>query len=238
MPIAERSALFPRLGGAIERAVTGANPYLDAPRLPEGPLLDPRLLIGAGQSPIELEIGPGRGGFLFERLAAFPDVRMLGLEVRLKWAKIVDGKLRDRGYGDRARVFAEDAVAAVQRFPDACLSAVFVHFPDPWWKKRQQKRLVVRDQLTEALGRVMVPGAELFIQTDVEERAEAYAELVANCDSFESVLDQARIDDHPYVARSPRERRAMADGLPIHRLRYRRVGTPCVKVPVEVVPST
>lgn len=217
--------------------MTRANPYFDAPRLPEGPVVDPRTLVGAERAPIELEIGPGRGGFLFERLAAFPGVRMLGLEVRLKWAKIVDNKLAERGFADRARVFADDAVQAVQRFPDACLSAVFIHFPDPWWKKRHEKRLVVRDRLTAELGRVMVPGAELFIQTDVEERAAAYADLVGRCECFVPAGIEARIADHPYVARSPRERRAMADGLPIHRLRYRRVGNPLVTVPVDELSS-
>jgi tRNA (guanine-N7-)-methyltransferase len=210
-----------------------SNPYFDAPRLPEGTIVDPRLLVGAGPSPIELEIGPGRGGFLFERLAAFENVRMVGLEVRLKWAKIVDGKLRERGFGERARVFAEDAVAAVRRFPDACLSAVFVHFPDPWWKKRHEKRLVLRDALMIELGRVMAGGAELFVQTDVEERAAAYAALLSDSDSFMPVGPEPRIEDHPYVARSPRERRAMADGLPIHRLRYRRTGACVVELPVE-----
>jgi hypothetical protein len=28
--------------------------------------------------------------------------------------------------------------------------------------------------------------------------------------------------DHPYVARSPRERRAIADGLPVYRMRWVR----------------
>jgi hypothetical protein len=28
--------------------------------------------------------------------------------------------------------------------------------------------------------------------------------------------------DHAYVARSPRERRAIADGLPVHRMRWIR----------------
>lgn len=196
--------------------------------------MDPRLIVGAGSSPIELEIGPGRGGFILERLAAFPEVRILGLEVRLKWAKIVDGKLRQQGYGERGRVLAEDAVAAVARFPDNCLSAVFIHFPDPWWKKRHQKRLVLRDALTVELGRVMAPGAELFVQTDVEERAESYEALIAASEDFAPLGPTARVDDHPYVARSPRERRSMMDGLPIHRMRFVRKGPVSVQVPVRV----
>ncbi|HEY5958401.1 MAG TPA: tRNA (guanine-N7)-methyltransferase, partial [Polyangiaceae bacterium] len=202
------------------------------PRLAEGPTVDPRLLVGAGTAPIELEIGPGRGGFVFERLAQFPEVRMVGLEVRLKWAKIVDDRLRARGLGDRGRIFAEDAGQAVRRFPDACIAAAFVHFPDPWWKKRHEKRLVMRDSLVDELARVIAPGGELFIQTDVEERACKYAELLAASEEFEPMAEGAYASDHPYGARSPRERRAMTDGLPIFRLRYRRKGVATCSVPV------
>src|SRR5471030_3141235 len=155
------------------------NPYADAPRLPEGESVDPRLLVGAGAGgdPIELEIGPGRGGFLFERLAAEPDARILGLEIRRKWATLVDERLRARGLGDRARVLAGDAKSALPGFPAACARAVFVHFPDPWWKKRHHKRLVVTSQLLTQVCRILCQDGELFIQTDVSERAEAYAEL-------------------------------------------------------------
>ncbi|HKO50638.1 MAG TPA: tRNA (guanine-N7)-methyltransferase [Polyangiaceae bacterium] len=196
------------------------NPYEHAPRLPEGEQIDPRLLVGAGASPIEIEIGPGRGGFVFERLAADPEVFMLGLEIRRKWATIVDDRVRERGLSSRARVLAEDARSAFPRFPAACARAVFVHFPDPWWKKRHAKRLVVTSELLPQLCRVLVPGGALFIQTDVEDRANEYAALVASeprlvpqHPGFEA--------ENPYNARSPREHRAIADGLPIYRLHYR-----------------
>jgi tRNA (guanine-N7-)-methyltransferase len=114
---------------------TVPSPYADAPRLPEGSDLGPALLVGA-DSPIELEIGPGRGGFLFERLAADPGVRIVGLEIRRKWATLVDRRLAALGYGARARVFAEDAREALKRFAPSTVEVVFVHFPDPWWKKR------------------------------------------------------------------------------------------------------
>ena len=61
----------------------------------------------------ELEIGPGRGGFIQERALLRPDVGIVGLEVRRKWAAIVDGRLRGQGLGGRARVFAEDAKDAL-----------------------------------------------------------------------------------------------------------------------------
>jgi len=196
------------------------NPYEHAPRLPEGESIDPRPLVGAGSSPIEIEIGPGRGGFVFERLAADPEVFMLGMEIRRKWATIVDNRVRERGLSNRARVFAEDAREAFPRFPDACARAVFVHFPDPWWKKRHAKRLVVTTELLPQLCRVLVPGGALFIQTDVEGRAAEYAALVASEPRL--VPQHAGFSaENPFNARSPREHRAIADGLPIYRLHYR-----------------
>lgn len=211
------------------------DPYEHAPRLPDGPINPGTLFLpspGEGSllesaSPaasgrIELEIGPGRGWFIVERLEVDPGVRLLGLEIRRKWAAIVDQRLAKRGVSHRARVFAEDAKLALPRFATASLAVAYLHFPDPWWKKRHQKRLVLGRELLLELGRVLVPQGELFIQTDVEERADEYEALVGEAPAFEPVAERPRIDDHPYVARSPRERQAMEDGLPIFRLRYRR----------------
>jgi tRNA (guanine-N7-)-methyltransferase len=179
-----------------------------------------------GTEGVELEIGPGRGWFMIERLAAVPQVAMIGLEIRRKWATIVDDRLRARGLGQRARVFAEDAKSALDRFAPATLSAAFIHFPDPWWKKRHQKRRVVTPALLEELARVIRPGGELFLQTDVADRAIDFERLVAAVPAFQPwQATGPRVDDNPYQARSPRERRAIEDGLPVVRLRYRRVGS-------------
>jgi len=201
---------------------SAARPYADAPRLPEGPGLDPRPLLGATR-PVELEIGPGRGGFILERVALEPDVRILGLEIRRKWATLVDQKLTTLGYGARARVFAEDARDTLPRFVNGSVGIAFLHFPDPWWKKRHQKRLVVSGALLSELERVLVPGGELFIQTDVEERADRYQSLIDAHAAFAPAQGQPRVERNPFGAQSPRERRAVADGLPIVRLHYRRV---------------
>jgi tRNA (guanine-N7-)-methyltransferase len=219
------------------------DPYERAPRLPDGPI-DPLALflpaseptvatpgpvlspIASGVVPprprVELEIGPGRGWFIVERLEIDPSVKLLGLEIRRKWATIVDERLIKRGHAARARVFAEDAKQALPRFLPASLDVVYLHFPDPWWKKRHQKRLVLASDLLQELGRVIVPGGELFVQTDVAERADEYQELLDAAPDFEPASDSARIEDHAYGARSPRERKAIEDGLPIFRLLYRR----------------
>jgi tRNA (guanine-N7-)-methyltransferase len=201
------------------------HPYVHAARFPdEGEVRIDELIPGEG--PFEIEIGPGRGGFLFERAEAQPDARIVGLEIRLKWAAIVDERLKKRGLGGRARALAADAKEALPRLlPDAKVRAVFLHFPDPWWKKRHEKRLVMSDPLLDAVVRLLEDGGEIFVQTDVDERALMYEEKLGACPDIEPAGDapgSARLAENPYGARSPRERRAMEDGLPIYRLRYRR----------------
>jgi tRNA (guanine-N7-)-methyltransferase len=200
------------------------RPYDDAPRLPEAERIELRSLAQGEWT--EIELGPGRGWFLVERAEAEPRTALVGLEIRRKWASIVDARLAARGYGARARVFAEDARFALPRLgPDGSVRRFFVHFPDPWWKKRHAKRLLVQGDFLGEVARLLEPGGELFVQTDVDERAAGYEELVAVDPRFVpsgDVPGSPRLAENPYVARSPRERRAIADGLPVNRLRWQR----------------
>jgi tRNA (guanine-N7-)-methyltransferase len=198
--------------------------YDDAPRLPDGERVDVRSL--AAGAWVEVEVGPGRGWFLVERAAVEPRAALVGVEIRRKWATIVDRRLASRGLGPRARVFAEDARTALPRLtPDASVRRLFVNFPDPWWKKRHAKRLLVAPDFLAQAARLLEPEGELFVQTDVEERADALERMIdldARFSPGGSAAGSARLDDNPYGARSPRERRAIADGLPVHRMMWRR----------------
>jgi tRNA (guanine-N7-)-methyltransferase len=200
------------------------DPYARAPRLPEGEVIDARDIVRGVW--LELEVGPGRGTFLFERAAAAPEAGLIALEIRRKWATLVDDRLKARGLGDRARVFAEDAKLALPRLgPDGAFARAFLHFPDPWWKKRHQKRLVMGDEFIAQIVRLLVPGGELFVQTDVEERAEQYEQHLRACEALEPCGDlpeSARLAENPYGARTNREHRAIDDGLPVYRLRFRK----------------
>ena len=150
----------------------------------------------------------------------------MGLEIRLKWAAIVDERLRLAGLGARARVFNADAKDALERLsPDASVSAFFIHFPDPWWKKRHTKRLVISETLLTQMVRLSIDGGDIFVQTDVQERSELYAAQLSEHPLLAPAGDapgSPLLVENPYGARSPREHRALADGLPIFRLRYRR----------------
>lgn len=191
-----------------------------APIPPEGKV-DLRTLI-PGEGPIELDIGIGRGRSLLERARAVPDARVLGIELKAKWAyKVEERRLRE-GLTN-ARVLRADVKELLARSgPDGCLARVFIHFPDPWWKKRHAKRRVLGPALLDELARLLASGGELFVQTDVEERAEELASLIGDHEAFEPAGETLAVSENPFGARSNREVRAEEDGLPIFRLLARR----------------
>ena len=83
------------------------------------------------------------------------------------------------------------------------------------------------DAFLAEVARLVAVGGELYIQTDVEERAAQYESQVLTSDWFTPAgdsVDSPRLAENPFGARSPREHRAITDGLPVHRMLFRRTG--------------
>jgi tRNA (guanine-N7-)-methyltransferase len=192
-----------------------------APRPPEGGVDLDALLPGAG--PLELDLGFGRGRSFLERASTRPDVRVIGLELKAKWAYKVEQRRISLAL-ENARALRADARELLPRSgPDGCLARIYVHFPDPWWKKRHGKRRVVGEEFLDVAARLLASGAELFVQTDVEDRAADYAQAIASHAAFDAARPKGlMISENPFGARSNREVRAEEDGLPIYRILARR----------------
>lgn len=156
--------------------------------------------------------------FLFERAQAAPTVGLLGLEIKRKWAYLVAQRCQRLGL-DQVRAIGGDAREILPNLaPDHVVSRVFMHFPDPWWKKRHARRRLVGDELLEQVARLLKPGGEFFVQTDVEERAEVHTAALAAHPAFTLYGGDGRRASNPFGARSNREKRALEDGLPIYRV--------------------
>jgi tRNA (guanine-N7-)-methyltransferase len=187
-----------------------------APRAPEG-----RFSLGSlveGEGPIELDIGFGRGLSLFERAALAPESRIVGIEVKTKLAFKVAQRARKEEIPNLA-ILCGDAREILKRAePSGSVRRVSLHFPDPWWKKRHDKRRVIGEALLTELGRLMAPRGELFIQTDVEDRAAQYVAQLRQQPEFTLLTESGYVEDNPFGARSNREKRAIEDGLPVWRI--------------------
>lgn len=149
--------LLPRL------AITPASAELGAPQR----------LFSAAVEEVWLEIGFGGGEHLLWQAEHHPATGLIGCEpFQGGIIKVLSAlQVRDR---DNLRLYADDARPLLRRLPEACLSRVFVLFPDPWPKRRHWKRRLLSEATLGELARVMRPGAELRVATDIA----AYAEWI------------------------------------------------------------
>ncbi len=196
------------------------NPYADVPAAPAE--LDLAELAQGRE--VELEIGFGRGRFILERAAARPEALLIGLEVRRKWVAKVSERARRAELSNVDLSFGDARHLLLGWRPDEVLAAVYLNFPDPWWKKRHLKRLVLVPETLAQIVRLLRPRGRLFVQTDVEERAEGYRALLESEPLLAEMHPpgQRFLADNPAGATSHRERKCREVGLPVFRLLFEK----------------
>jgi tRNA (guanine-N7-)-methyltransferase len=175
---------------------------------------------------IELEVGCAEAQFLFERAAIDPTRTYVGLEIREDLVDYVNRKARAEQLPVYA-VFCQAQLHMHEIFARASVARVYLNFPDPWFKRRHQKRRMIDATLVTALAEVAQPGADLFVQSDVWEIA-LDAMAVIECEPrFENVAGEWTFwrAGNPFGVRSWREQHAEETGLPIWRILYRRATT-------------
>lgn len=130
--------------------------------------------------PVWLEIGFGGGEHLIRRARQFPDVGLIGAEPFIDGvAKALTG-IDEHGLSN-VRLHADDVREILINMPDGLISRGFILFPDPWPKKRQQKRRLIQTPFLDELARVMKSGAPLRFATDVASYAdEALSKFLAH----------------------------------------------------------
>jgi tRNA (guanine-N7-)-methyltransferase len=199
---------------------------LDTPAPGRGPetapvgLIDFRALFG-NDHPVEVEVGFGKGLFLVTAGQAYPGTNYFGVEIVRKYQLYTATRLARRGLRN-VRVTCADARALVRdRVAEGAVRAVHLHFPDPWWKTRHHKRRVFTPEFAAVCARVLEPGGQLLVVTDVAD----YAAMVR-----ETVAVQTRlVESEPPAEHEPThamdyltnfERKYRQQGKAIYRMRF------------------
>jgi len=157
---------------------TQFNDAADLAAYPRSEAHDLELAESAGATmvfapPVEevwLEIGFGGAEHLLWQARANAHVGLIGCE------PFEDGVVKALSAIEREklaniRLHADDARLLLRWLPDASIARAFILFPDPWPKKRHQKRRLVSAATLGELARIMRPGAELRIATDIGDYA-------------------------------------------------------------------
>jgi tRNA (guanine-N7-)-methyltransferase len=110
-------------------------------------------------------------------------------------------------------------------YPAGKLQRASIQFPDPWFKKRHQKRRVVQPELVETLAKYLAIGGEMFLQSDVCEVEEEMCDRFAEHPAFTRTSTEW-LPENPMPVPTERELYTLENGEPVYRALFlRRDGT-------------
>ncbi len=191
---------------------------------PSRRIKDLRNLFPNDVNEVWLEIGFGAGEHLLWQARENPETGFLASEPYINGvAKVLTAVDRDR-IGN-VRLYDDDVHHLFDGLPDNSLSRVFVLFPDPWPKKRHNKRRIVSPFLIAHLARVMPPGAELRFASDIPDYVDWTLRYMQNSPTF--AWTACTPDDWrrrpPDWPETRYEKKAVEAGRPAAYLSFRRI---------------
>jgi tRNA (guanine-N7-)-methyltransferase len=171
-----------------------------------------------------LEIGFGSGEHLLWQAERHADTGFIGCEPFVNGVTSLLGGIEDRGF-KTIRIHDSDAREVLAWLPDRALARVFLLFPDPWPKKRQQKRRLVTPKTIAEIARAMAQGGELRFASDDGDYAAHALHNIGRSGGFVWLAERAddwrkRPADWPETRY---ERKALAEGRKSVYLRWRRL---------------
>jgi tRNA (guanine-N7-)-methyltransferase len=158
-----------RMGSGQTRALAELGPRFVlpyAPAVPDWPAVFGR------DAPRVLEIGFGMGDATASIAQALPGTDFIGVEVHTPGVGALLRQIGEKELGN-VRIVQHDAVDVLEHMiAPASLAGVHVFFPDPWHKKKHNKRRLIQGPFVHRLASHIAPGGYLHCATDWQPYAE------------------------------------------------------------------
>lgn len=128
-----------------------------------------------------LEIGPGRGDFLFYLAEKNPKSNVIGIELKsTRYFKLIE-RINKRKLNN-VRVIQSDARKIVSDFlPPESINEIHINFPDPWPKRKHKKNRLINVAFIKNCERILSKGGKLTFITDAEFYFEEVKKDFATC---------------------------------------------------------
>ncbi len=138
------------------------------------------------EAPKILEIGFGMGVATAQIAEKMPEQDYLAIDVHGPGVGNLLKLIDDAGLTN-LRVMRHDAVEVVENMlPNQVLDGIHVFFPDPWHKKRHNKRRLIQAPFVEKLLPKLKIGGYIHLATDWQEYAEQMLEVLSGFAELEN----------------------------------------------------
>ena len=130
-------------------------------------------------APTVLEIGFGMGEATAHIARVRPDDNFLCCEVHEPGVGALLKRIGEQGLTN-IRILQHDAVEVIDHMlPPGVLDGVHIFFPDPWHKKKHNKRRLIQPPLVAKLAARLKPGGYLHCATDWQPYAEQMLQVLS-----------------------------------------------------------
>lgn len=191
-------------------------------QLDDGPI-NPEHIFGR-TAPLVIEIGFGMGDSLLEMVQAEPETDFIGIEVHPPGVGrlINEAKLLTL---PNLRVYLADANDVLKEcIGDNTLQRLQLYFPDPWHKKKHNKRRIVQPEFVQLIRAKLAPGGVLHMATDWQHYAEQMLEVLDEAPGFENCVGPQQYSPRPdYRPLTKFEKRGERLGHGVWDLLYRKL---------------
>ena len=165
-----------RMGTGQIKALAELGPKFVLPYQPGR--IAPEQVFGR-QAPLVLEIGFGMGAATAEIAATLPDHDFIGCEVHEPGVGALLKLIDEKQLGN-IRIVQHDAVEVLRdMLGPELLAGVHIFFPDPWHKKRHNKRRLIQPEFVAKLVQHLAPGGYLHCATDWQPYAEQMLDVLS-----------------------------------------------------------
>ena len=149
------------------------------------------------EAPVVLEIGFGMGDSLVAMAQAMPEKNYIGVEVHRPGVGRLLNNASEAGLTNM-RVFCTDALEVLaQCIPDGSLETVQLFFPDPWHKKKHNKRRIVQPAFAETIRQKLRVGGQFHMATDWEPYAEHMMEVMSAAPGYSNSQGDGEYSPQP-----------------------------------------
>ena len=175
-------------------------------------------------APVVLEIGFGMGDSLLAMALAEPDKDFVGIEVHPPGVGRLINNAGAAGVTN-LRVYMADATDVVEDcIPSGSLARIQIYFPDPWHKKKHNKRRIVQPAFVEALRPKLEMEGVLHLATDWQDYADAMLAVMSAAPGYGNRDDGGGFVPRPAFRPVTKfERRGERLGHGVWDLLFRRV---------------
>lgn len=162
---------------------------------------------------IAVEVGFGFGEFLVSIAEIEKETLFFGIEKYGEGLRKLVGRIKKDNITNIIPLSGDAYVIMQVFFGDKSIERIYVNFPDPWPKKRHQKRRILTEEFFRLAERKLNDKGILYFATDDRMLAKFAQSEIEKIPKFKNMLHPHKfLSDSPYLARTRYENKWMKEG--------------------------